>query len=136
LDHPEIKAYIEHLWKFMMLDGPEAFRRWEADEPSLVVTGLGWEYPRGFEDYLREHAVPAGEFRWALENTAEVVYGSLYGAADNPGSRRHLAELADLVAPLEVPWPDIRRFAESRWADRGGWGRVLSADELASWRTP
>ncbi|HVK19210.1 MAG TPA: hypothetical protein VM533_19915 [Fimbriiglobus sp.] len=135
LDHPEITAYVDYLWRFIGLSRPEAFESWEAEQPPLVGVGLGDEFPAGVEDHLRVHGVPEAEFRWVLENTTEVLFGSMYGAADDKGSRLHLAALADLVAPFGVPWPDIRRFVASRWTDRGGWGEVLSVDELARWRT-
>ncbi len=135
LDHPEVAAYLDYLWRFIALSGStEAFGRWAEEEPPLVGSGLGWEYPPGFESFLAARGAAEGEFRRALCCTTEVLFGSLYGAADESGSRRFVGELAGLVEPLGVSFPDTRQFARSRWADGWGWGSDLSAEELAAWR--
>jgi hypothetical protein len=44
LAHPEVVAYPEYLRRFITLPGTtEAFGRWEADQPPLIETGLGWD---------------------------------------------------------------------------------------------
>ncbi len=119
LAHPEIVGYLEYLWRFIGLPGtPEAFGQWEAGWPPLIETGLGWDYPPGFESLLASRGVPEREFRQAVCCTTEVLYGSLYGAADESGSRRFVGELAALVDPLGVTFPDLRPFSGSRWSDR------------------
>lgn len=134
-DHPEVAAYLDYLWRFVGLPGStQAFDEWSLAEPALVGAGLGWEYPPGFEEHLAERGVPEREFRHAVCTATEVLYGSLYGAADEPGSRRFVGDLAALAAPLGVPFPDLRPFAGARWADGHGWGKLASAEELAAWR--
>lgn len=133
--HPEAAAYLDYLWRFIALPGsPEAFRQWEASEPPLVGTGLGWGYPPGFEALLAGCGAPEREFRQVLGCATEVLYGSLYAAADEPGSRRLVTELAALVEPLGVAFPDIRPFADSHWSDGHGWGAPPSGENLAAWR--
>jgi hypothetical protein len=135
LDHPEVAAYLDYLWRFISLPGSvEAFGQWTADEPPLVGAGLGWEYPPGFEAFLAARGVPEREFRQVLGCTTEVLFSSLYGATDEVGSRRFVAELAELVAPLGVGFPDTGPFARSRWSDGAGWGLIPSAEEVAGWR--
>lgn len=135
LAHPEVAAYLTYLWRFIGLpNSPGSFRQWEADRPPLVGTGLGGEYPPNFEALLAERGVPEREFRQAVCCTTEVLYGSMYGAADEPGSRRFVAELATLVGPLGVAFPDTRPFCGSRWFDGHGWGAMPSTKELAAWR--
>jgi hypothetical protein len=135
LAHPEIAAYLQYLWRFVGMPGsPEAFGQWEADQPPLVDVGLGWEYPPGFDTILAARGVPEREFRRLICCATEVLYSSLYGAADEPGSRRFVAELAAQVGPLGVPVPDTRPFAGSRWSDGHGWGAIPSAEELAAWQ--
>ena len=137
LDHPEVVAYLEHLWRFITLPGTSgAFERWETDGPALIETGLGGEYPPGFGSLLAARGVPEQEFRQAVCCTTEVLYCSVYGAADEPGSRRFIGELAALVGPLGVSLPDIQPFSVSRWPDGHGWGAVPSTEELAAWRGP
>ena len=135
LAHPEIAAYLEYLWRFIGLPGtPEAFGQWTADEPLLMDAGLGGEYPPGFESLLEARAVPEREFRQAVCCTTEVLYGSLFGAADESGSRRFIGELAALVGPLGVAIPEARSFSGSHWSDGHGWGAIPSDEELAAWR--
>jgi hypothetical protein len=137
LAHPEVAAYLEYLWRFISMSGePGAFRQWEADEPPLVATGLGWEYPPGFEALLAARSVPEREFRQAVCCTTEVLYGSLYGAADESGSRQLVAELVALVSPIGVAFPDTQPFSASRWIDGHGWGSIPPSQVLAAWREP
>jgi hypothetical protein len=135
LAHPEIDRLLAHLWEAVgfWTDG-EAFGRWVKREPPLVYAGLGDPYPTGFEEALRSAAVPAAEFQDALSATTEVLYISMYGAADEERSRQFLYELATTATAWGVEWPDIRRFAGSRWADGHGWGNRLTVQELAEWR--
>ena len=74
------------------------------------------------------------EFREVLTCVTEVLYGSLFGATDEPGSRRLVGELADLVAPNGVAFPDLQPFGGSLWVDGQGWGARPSAEELLDWR--
>jgi hypothetical protein len=135
LDHPDIAAYLDYLWRFIGMPGSaEAFGQWTADEPPLVEAGLGGEYPPGFEAFLAARGVSEQEFRRALCYATEVVFSSFYRAADDPGSRRFVDELAGLVAPLGVGFPDTRQFARSRWSDDWGWGAIPSTEELTEWR--
>jgi hypothetical protein len=134
LDHPAIPAFADYLWRFIGLQNPEAFGIWESERPPLVDAGLGWEYPPGFEELLASRGVPEREFRSTLCHTTEVLYGSMYGAADAHGSLQNLGKLADTVTQFGVSWPDVQRFAGSRWSDRWGWGEPLSPEDLAGWR--
>jgi len=130
-----VVSYLECLWRFIGLFGtPEAFGEWESNQSPLVDTGLGGDYPPGFEAFLAARGVPDREFRQAVCYTTEVVYSSLYGAADESGSRRFVDELMELVRPLGLTFPDIRPFSKSRWADDHGWGAIPSPGELAAWR--
>ena len=135
VDHPAVAAYLDYLWWLVGLDGSTgAFGEWSGAEPPLVGAGLGWEWPGGFADHLAVCGVPEPEFRRAVCAATEVLYGSLYAAADEPGSRRFVGELAALVAPLGVPFPDPAPFAGSRWADGHGWGRLVGPEQAAAWR--
>ena len=135
VDHPEIRRYLDHLWDFIELYGDaEAFGRWVEQEPPLTHTGLGDPFPPGFAGALAAAGVPEGEFRRALGSCTEVLYTSLYAAAGEGWSRRYLYELARAVVPLGAAWPDLGRFAGSRWADDQGWGNRPSPQEVARWR--
>ena len=135
LEHPELARYIEHMWGFAALPGGGVgFDEWEFGRPALVNTGLGYDYPEGFEAYLATTGVSQPEFRAALMHTTEVLYGSLWGAADNSGSLRDVEALADIALVSGAAWPDLSAFADSRWVG-GGWGGRLSPQQLARWRS-
>jgi hypothetical protein len=135
LHHPELVRYIEHMWGFASLPGGgDGFEDWEFGHPALVDTGLGYEYPEGFETYLAATVVSEPEFRMALMHTTEVLYGSLWAAADNAGSLRDVKGLASIALAAGAVWPDLSAFAEDRWLG-GGWGGRLNPEQLAQWRS-
>jgi hypothetical protein len=135
IDHPEVAAYFDSLWHFLSMPGStEAFDEWVRNRPPLVHVGLGDDYPPEFEKYLAARGVPDREFREAVECTTEVLYSSLYGAADEAGSRRFVGELAALAGKYGVPFPDTKPFSHFRWSDGHGWGKRPSAEEVAIWR--
>ncbi len=74
------------------------------------------------------------EFRGPLCLTTEILFGSMFGAADESGSRRYLGELAEAVGRWGVDWPHLAPFSGSRWSDGSGWGAIPTAAELASWQ--
>jgi hypothetical protein len=133
LNHPDVESFVEHLWRFMGLKGGEDFERWEFGRPPLIDAGMGWEYPPGFEAFLAARGIPQAEFRRVLECTTELLYGSMYGAADNAGSLQYLEELAGVGALVGVVWPDLAAFAGSGWVG-DGWGQPLSPEQLSRWR--
>jgi hypothetical protein len=135
LEHMEIVAFEDHLWRFVgTVDEPNAFDCWLEAEPPLIEAGLGYEYPAGFEAFLASRGVPEREFRQALQATTEIIYGSLYAAADEVGSQIDLIHLWRVAETVGVRCPDLSRFNGSRWADRGGWGVLPRPEELAQWR--
>jgi hypothetical protein len=135
LAHPELTAFLDYLWQIIELPNTsEAFDGWVASQPALVDVGLGYEYPAGFESLLGVHGVPEREFRHAICCVTEILYSSLYGAADEPGSRRFLSDLTELVAPFGIRPPDTRRFAGSLWSDGHGWGAQPAPQVMEAWR--
>ena len=136
LEHPEVAAYLDSLWQFIGLSGsPEAFVAWESGQPALIETGLGYEYPSGFEAFLAECGVPEREFRRAVCLTTEVLFTSMYAAANEPKSRRYLGELAELAGWYGVAFPDTRPFGGSRWSAGARLGILpLRPRELVAWR--
>jgi hypothetical protein len=135
LNHPEIDRFLEHLWDFLALPvGGGGFELWRRREPPLTHVGLGDDFPPDFDPVLKVAGVSATEFRHALACTTEVLYSSMYGAADEKGSWNFLSQLANVAESVGAKWPDINCFADSNWSDGHGWGQRLSAQELVDWR--
>jgi len=136
LDHPEIHRFVEHLWEFIGLPpGGGGFDQWVKREPALTFVGLGDDFPPEFDSVLRAAKVSAAEFRQALSCTTEVLYSTMYGAADEEGSRRYLSELASIAESAGAEWPDMNCFAASKWSDGHGWGQRPSERDLAEWKS-
>lgn len=135
LYHPEIDRFVEHLWEFLALPaGGGGFDTWKNREPELTFVGLGDDYPSEFETFLTDAGVSLTEFRHVLGYTAEVLYSTMYGAADEKRSRKDLSELAAIAETFGVEWPDMSCFSESKWSDCHGWGNRPSEQELTNWR--
>ncbi|MBI1915264.1 MAG: hypothetical protein HYS12_11075 [Planctomycetes bacterium] len=132
LDHPELSSFVEHLWAYMQVRG-DTFEAWYSRRPPLVEAGMGWDYPDGFKDYLASRGVPEAEFHRVLWATTEILYFSLFGAADDTGSLSLLNELASVATARGVRWPNLAPFASSLWVGGGG-GQCLSDEELSQWR--
>jgi hypothetical protein len=135
LYHAEIDRFADYLWDFIALpsDG-SMFDQWVQREPLLVAVGLGDDFPLEFNDLLNTANVSIDEFRQVLGCTTEVLFSSMYAAADETGSRQYLLELAQITESVGGKWPDLNCFIESRWSDRHGWGMPLSEQELVRWR--
>lgn len=135
LDHPEIDRFIEHLWEFITLPpGGGGFDEWQKREPPLTFVGLGDDFAHDFECLLDARDVSVVEFRHILACTTEVLYSSMFAAADEKGSRKDLSELARVAESVGAKWPEMSCFAGSKWSDGHGWGQPLSARELAEWK--
>jgi hypothetical protein len=134
LNHPEVDRFAEHLWEFIALPpGGGGFEPWRMREPPLTYTGLGDDFPPDFETVLTSAGVSAAEFRRVLSCTTEVLYSTMYGAADEKGSRQYLSELAGVAESVGAEWPDMSCFSESKWSDGHGWGKRPSEQDLAEW---
>jgi len=123
------------MWAFTRLPANGAgFKEWIAGEPRLVDAGLGYELPPEFAAHLSAAGVPGSEFHAALMHATEVLYGSLYGAADSEGSYWDVMKLSSIALAAGAMWPDFAAFAEDRWRD-DGWGSPISPEKLARWRS-
>jgi hypothetical protein len=111
------------------------FELWVKGEPPLTHVGLGGEFPPNFDLVLIAAGVSAPEFRQILASTTEVLYSSMYAAADEKGSSRYLSELAKVAESVGVEWPDLNCFFSSKWSDCHGWGNRLSQEEIARWKS-
>lgn len=133
LDHPEVQLLIDQMWKAV---GPEGanFPKWDETKPLLVCVGLGDEFPPDFLAFLEAKGVDKTEFRSFVGNVVEIVFSNAYGASNNDRTLNFLTAAVELAHRWDCQCPDPKRFVTSRWADKHGWGNILSKEELADWR--
>ncbi len=135
LEHPEITAFSDYLWEFLALpSSAEALNDWASRCPPLVGNGLGEQLPSGFEAFVTGQGVSISKFQQAVTCTTEILYGSMYAAANDWESRRYFDSLAEMAVASGVPFPDMQPFSGSLWSEGHGWGARLSPEELAAWR--
>jgi len=132
--HYEITRFLEYFWEFALLDLMEV-GVWVKNRPVLVQVALGDNWPAELEAFLHSHCEDSESFRRLIEATAEIVYYSLYGAADNESSLKYLRHVMQTTSAAGVVPPPLDCFAASRFQDRHGWGNPISADQRDEWRS-
>lgn len=133
LVHPAIAALLNDLWEFPVVDELR-WDEWEDNHPDLIGVALGDDWPPSFESFLADRSVDPLRFRELLENLVEIVFGSFYAAAEDEASFQHLGKVMEIVGASGIPAPPFVYFAESRFTDRGGWGKQMTTVERDAWR--
>jgi hypothetical protein len=134
LSHPEIDAFADYMWEFMVLHGDNTFSEWEERQPVLVSVGLGDEYPVDFRTFLTSSGVSEGDFRLLLENITEIVFCSAYAATDDAESRAFLAGVILAVGQYGVRPPSPSLFGATLWKDAYGWGEPVPLATILEWK--
>lgn len=134
LYHPTIVSFLDHLWMWPLIESVSAFRTWENQQPDLVTVGLGGELMADLQQQLTGVGIEPTRFAAIIMAATEIVYGSLYGACDNPGSATDLHTVLVATGHNQHRTHLIAAFAGSRFTERGGWGRVLTPAERDAWR--
>ncbi|WP_143082886.1 hypothetical protein [Cellulomonas sp. KH9] len=127
----ELVTLEDHLWQWMTVDGPEAFRGWYE---SHQLTGLGPGRP--FPDPVRDQVAALGlderEVQDAVRALVDITYGGLFGGIESRWSLAELQTVGDFTARHGVPLAPAASFLDSLWID-GDWGRP-DGDAVARWR--
>ena len=127
---PELKALLDHLWDFMVIDSPGAFVAWEealkdVDDPSFAEFG----------QRARAHGIDPAEMMSLLDHTLEIIRGSFYAATDDRGSLRELRLVLAIGKKRGAVPAGLPVYRSSRFADRHGWGFPLARAERDRWRS-
>lgn len=131
LNHLEIDRFKHHMWDFFSLEAKLAsFDDWINSKTTLTYVGLGDEFPLEIVAFLEDSKVSLDEFRAILVCTTEILYSSLYGAADEVGSRKYLVELTNFVENIGAELPDLSYYSNSKWTDQHGWGNTVMEPEI------
>ncbi len=124
---------MEHLWAWPTV-WHETFDAWHAFDSDVVAAALGDPLPERLTEKCRRLGIAPSQLYELLEHVVEIVYGSLFGRADDKGSLSHLQDIERLVAKQGVELPPADRFSRSRYDDRDGWGPLMKQEEVNQWR--
>ena len=134
IDHIEVQSYLDWMWQFVSLAGSGAeFDSWLGNQAILVDAALGYEFPDGFEEFLKRENQSLDEFRRIIGFTAEIIFTSLYSAPDNEKSLRYLEKVILCVKEYSIAPPPVKLFDCCTWHE-SAWGRILSHEEAMLWR--
>ena len=130
VEHPALSAFAAHVWELPQV-GPGDFAAWERGFAALAVTGLGDPWPEDVRMAVPGHLLGALEalVQHVLETSACTWYGD-----DRPESRRQLEAVLDICARHDVAVPQLGHYAQPHAALRGGWGPMLTDEEVRAWK--
>ena len=130
IHHPALGAFAEHMWQVTQV-GPGDFAVWERGFASLAVTGMGDPWPDDIRMAIPGHLLGALEqlVGHVLETSGCTWYGD-----DLPASRRQLEAVLGICARHDVAVPQLAHYAQHDAALRGGWGPMLTDEEVRVWK--
>jgi len=130
-----LDLWFDHLWEWPTVDS-SSFETWSEAEPPLIQSGLGDPLPAELLAQLAAAGVNADEFAALIMHATEIVYSSLYAAADDKGSLEDLGKVFEVAERSGVMIPPAETVSHCRINDGHGWGRKLTREELAALRSP
>ncbi|OAI22394.1 MULTISPECIES: hypothetical protein [Methylomonas] len=130
--HTEIEQFVEYLWQWPAINGPDEFNPWENSRPHLVNYGLGDEIHKEVLSNLEAKGVSEQSFRDIVSGVVEILWGNFWGAPDDDGSFRMLRQVVE--AAKVDPLPSITPFKFSRFLDNSGWGQRPTVSDYTFWK--
>lgn len=118
-----------------MFTGADTFGAWTCNHSKLLEVGLGDPFPAEFKQFLEKRNVSIAEFRELISYLVEIVYGNLYGAANNEESLQYLLNVISLTGRYGVRPPDAALYSASQFSDYHGWGKPISPQKHEIWRS-
>ncbi|MGK5056430.1 hypothetical protein ACQ4WY_05755 [Janthinobacterium sp. LB2P49] len=130
LHHRALSAFAGHMWKVAQVE-PGDFAAWERGIASLAITGMGDPWPDDLRMAIPGHLLGALEqlVGHVLETSACTWYGD-----DLPASRKQLEAVLDICVRHDVAVPQFEHYVQHDAALRGGWGPVLTDEEVRRWK--
>ncbi|GHZ29835.1 hypothetical protein VCSRO29_3470 [Vibrio cholerae] len=119
----ENQDFLDHLWSWFLVDGPDEFEPWESKRTTLVNCGLGDEFPEGLLHSLAQNGVGESQFRTIVGGTTDILWGSFWGAAENELS---MAALENVISASGLEqFPVLTPFKFSLFSQNGCWVKKL-----------
>ncbi|MCS0109394.1 hypothetical protein NDJ40_08000, partial [Vibrio alginolyticus] len=127
------QEFLEHLWDWFLIDGPDEFEPWESKRPTLVNCGLGDEFPEDLQLSLAQNGIGESQFRTIVGGVTDILWGSFWGAAENEQS---MAALESVISASGIEQlPVLTPFKFSLLSQNEGWGDKVTPQDLEFWRT-
>jgi hypothetical protein len=127
-----IDDFLDYMWEWPLIDGPEQFEPWEAAKPDLVNYGLGDSAPKLLVKLLEKNDICGNKFRSLIEGAVEILWSSFWGAAQN---ERSYESLHDVIVKSGVEkLPVLTPFRFSLFHQGNGWGNKLNRADRDFWR--
>jgi hypothetical protein len=131
LKHPDIRAFIDHIWRVGAIESPDQFIEWEQGFQWLSASGWGAPIPQDVLDTIppatRQEYKKLAEY--VIETSATTWYGS-----NMQGTREYLLKVIRIVSAYGIELPNFGLFKHSSAEFHGGWGNNPSPDLLYAWR--
>ncbi|WP_253184461.1 hypothetical protein [Vibrio harveyi] len=70
------QEFLEHLWDWFVIDGPDEFEPWESKRPTLVNCGLGDEFPEDLRLSLAQNGIGESQFRTIVSGVTDILWSS------------------------------------------------------------
>ena len=135
LEDESLWEYLADMWEFPLMAKLEQKQAWGEARGDLADYGLGDELPEELEEELYSLAISEDYFElWAC-NTTELAWTNLLAGPQHEESLVLIGKLLELavISKVSVPKPDF--FSEHLFSEQGGWGPVLTKDELEAWQS-
>lgn len=130
LKHPDIRAFIDHIWGIGAIQNPEQFEAWELGFQGLKASGWGDPLP----DDLLEIIPPYERSMRSWPTTSFETSATTWYGSDIKGTREYLIKVIHIVSKYGIELPNFDRFKSSSPELNGGWGSTPPPNELYAWR--
>jgi hypothetical protein len=126
LSHPEIDAWLDHLWRWSVVN-PTVFDAWYGARPVLVDIEQTGKLPQQFVGWSERASIPAEHLRTMVFAVTDIIYANLFGGIQWKYPEESLDAIADILGHYELGLPPPECLPSSARSDKHGWG--LSVDE-------
>lgn len=127
-----ISEFLDYMWEWPLISGPDQFDPWEGRRPLLVNYGLGDDADDRVESIVAESSLNESDFRKLVGGVVEILWVSFWGASENEGSLESLRTVI-LTAKIDS-LPPIIPFRFSTFNDGNGWGIEVTPQDCKFWR--
>lgn len=129
ISHPDIDAFIEHVWKVAQLK--DDFIEWSEKFLELAINGQGDTYP----EHLKK-AIPS-EIIKEFDHFTQCIYevsATCWFGAESPYSSEMLLDIFEIMNKSKVTIPKLSQFKFESLKSHNGWSPAISDEELIEWK--